>query len=212
MLRNTLLARPEALAGIFMTTVSILSFQAICKIFPPSSQTPIGNPSFTPETSIQYDAILAAISKLSNTLSQINTSLASLHMKTNSSLIINCPQLKDQNFHSPNSSHTMSAEEKVVICSILPGVLFLAGILVFFGEASHVSEAFVTRCLLVTIGMANVGLAIVVFWGSYLRWDKYISVTAWSVALSMIRVAILGVNGQETQLVAENAEKVLKKE
>jgi hypothetical protein len=226
---SALLVRPQALVGILMTTLSILSFQAVCDIFMPLSPPSIANCSilsqsssgvtgdytFTHESSIQYDAILAAISELSNSLSQMNASLTSLHTKlTQNSNPINDLEAKKklkvaQKWPRPKSSDEMSAPETVIDCSILPAILFLVGIFVFLEDAAHISKSFATRCFLVMIGMANIGLASVVFGAGHSRLERYIYGTAWPVALSMAGLALYEASFRRTQVVAES-EKVIK--
>ena len=223
---STFLVRPQALVGILITTLGILSFQAVCEIYLPSS-TPsiancsilsqstsqmIGNYTSTPESSIQQDAILAAISELSNSFSQMNASLTSLHAKlAQESNPVNDPESKQrlratQKWPSPKST-TMSAQETVIVCSIVPAISFLVGILIFLEDAACISKSFATRCFLVMIGMANIGLASVVFGTGRSGLERYIYGTAWSVALSMAGLALYEASCMRTQLVAERVKR-----
>ena len=226
---STLLARPQALVGILITTLSILSFQAVgdiflpltppsianCSILSQSTSWMIGDYTSTHKSPIQHDIILAAISELSNSLSQMNASLTSLHAKfAQKSNPINDLEPKEklraaQKWPTRNSSNEMSAQESIIVWSILPAMSFLVGILIFLEDAARISNAFVTRCFLVMIGMANTGLASVVFGAGHSRWDKYIYGTAWPVALSMAGLTLYEASCRRTQLVAES-EKVMK--
>lgn len=220
---SALLVRPKALLGILITTLGILSFQAICNIFlaanaPPTTNCSnlsqatsqiIGGGDSTHEISIQHDTILAAISELSNSLLHMNTSLTSLHTKLAQSMnFINDLELEGklrgaQKCPSASPSYNMSAQESVIVCSVLPAASFFFGIVIFLEDAAHVSKSFATRCSLVITGMANVGLAFAVFGAGFLTWEKYIYRTAWPVALSMAGLALYGGSYQRTRILAE---------
>ena len=224
------LVRRQALVAILITSFGILSLQAACDIFLPSSPTSIANSSILPqstsrmpgdhtstESSIQHDAVLAAISDLSNSLSQMNASLASLHATLahgSDPDLINDPETKDnlraaQKRRCPKPRNEMSAQDSLVLCSCFSVVAFLFGVVIFLEDASHVSRSFVTICWLVMIAMANIGPATVVSRAGHSRWDTYMCETAWPVALSMAGLTLYEVGCRRIQSVAED-KKVVK--
>jgi hypothetical protein len=134
----------------------------------------------------------------------MNTSLTSLNTRLNpESNFVNDLESKEklrvaQKCPSPNQSKELSAQGGLLALSISPAVSFLIGILIFFEDATRVSESFATLCFIVMIGMGNVGLAYIVFGAGHSRWDRYIYGKAWSVVLSMVDLALIEANCRRT--------------
>jgi hypothetical protein len=198
MLLKALRARPQAILGLLIMTLSILAFQAGCNIMFPSPNTASQSPSLRPLQDSICDLncvdIQSRLSDLSDTMLQISGSMASLHSKLDSQTQ---PLLDDQNEkkgssqgHQPSAS--LGPAETLGLIGFTLLFPFFIGISLFIEDASHVSNTFLTRSVLLILWAANAGLATGVFWGRHGdgMWFDYVLYVAWPTAIAMLGILL----------------------
>lgn len=198
MLLKALQARPQALLGLLIMTLSILAFQAGCNIMFHSPNTASQSPSLRPPQvsicDINCVGIQSTLSDLSNTMLQISVSMASLHSKLDfqAQPLLDDQDEKKGSFQRHQPSASLGPVETLGLIGFTLLFPFFIGMFIYIEDASHVSNTFLTRSVLLILLAANAGLATGVFWGRHEdeMWFDYVLCVAWPTAIAMLGILL----------------------
>ncbi|KFY86895.1 hypothetical protein V500_07328 [Pseudogymnoascus sp. VKM F-4518 (FW-2643)] len=200
-------------------TLSLLAFHATCNIYDPRHSTSLqSSPSHLPLVTLDHVSIdeldlrliQSSISDLSESLSQINASLASLHE------MINCQhptEVYDEVLRKPQChQHLGGQATDAGICGLIGFMLlipFLGGIFIFLLDASNVSNGSLISSILLFLGSANAGLAFMLLLRGYWdgMWYDYALSMTWPIVISGFLVSPENSRSGKLAIEAEKAAK-----